>query len=242
MGKLTAPQIDFLKRETKNLSAQDFRAVADRYGVPIKGKSMLCCLHDDRHFGNCYMRPDGRTAYCYSCCKTIDGVSIVMAKEGLDYPNAMKRLWCDVLGNDLPDADDGERDKLPLSSNELKFIGLRGCFAGSLLLPYNKCEKNEDVSGAQYGSYEPEGGCLVAKSVRRPALGKLYKTNKVFVLRLMRGKAEETVRYYEDLKRDLKNPNTEIGSVAGEDKEFSSMIERKLKKAYSIRKKLEGSR
>jgi hypothetical protein len=238
------PQIDYLKKETKRLSAGNFRAVLDYYGIPVRNNSILCPLHHDTRYGSCRLRADGRSAYCFTCEKSIDGVTVVMRKDGLGYPDAMRKLWCDILGNPLPDADDGPKRKwnsFPLTSAELRFIGLDACYGGSVLLPKNKCEKNDDVLGKQYGTTEPEGGSLVADDAPYPSVSKLYETNRKFATYLMLGKADETIARYERL---AERPS-ELDEIAGSPKELEAakaLARERLKTARAIKNKIKGPR
>lgn len=246
MGKkLLKPQIDFLKEQTRNLPAEGFQAVLNYYGIAAdRRRSILCVLHDDRNRGNCYINPDGRAAYCYRCCKRIDGVDVVQKKEGLDYPRAMEFLWTRILGNSLPDADDRRSDMPPLTYDELKFIGLEACYGGTVLLPNNKCGKTEDVPGKRYEIKDPDGGCVVADESSFPSFGRLYGSNRKFACYLMNAKADETIRRYESLIRDLGDPSTEAGSLIKTQEElleFRGLAEERLKKARAVKSKLKRS-
>lgn len=244
MAKLLKPQIDYLKRETKRLSAGNFRAVLDYYGIPVKQNMILCPLHHDTRYGSCRLRSDGRSAYCFTCEKSIDGVTVVMKRDGLGYPDAMRKLWCDILGNELPDADDGPKKKwnsFPLTSAELRFIGLDACYGGTILIPKNKCEKNDEVAGKQYGTTEPEGGTLVADDAPYPSLNKLYETNRKLALYMMLGKADETIARYEALAER----RSELDEIAESPKELEaarSLAKERLKDALKIKNKIKGSR
>ena len=239
--KLTKSQIEFLREQTRALSSSDFHAVLSYYGISVKNKSILCIFNDhhDTHYGSCMISRDEKNAYCFVCNKPIDGVTIVMEKERLSYPQAMEFLWCQILGNFIPIDDEKDRKAPIISFKEMQFIGLAGGQGGEVLLPYNMCDKNEDVPGKRYG-FKETSGCIVADTTGYPSIYKLYEDNRKLALKILLGKADETVDYYKKLKRDLVTKGTKIYSLVDQQDvaAIDAQISKNLRRAYDIRQKI----
>lgn len=108
--------------------------------------SILCPDHNDRHFGSCIITPKGY--HCFVCNETKSITNLVMSEMNCDKQDALG-IIADTLGN----RDDYikvrsknwnkvKTEKLPLTWEELKFIGL--CNNGTLSCIVNADNKKPD--------------------------------------------------------------------------------------------------
>lgn len=55
------------------------REVIHYLGIPVKKDSILCPLHDDRHYGSCIVSKKRRGVVCYVCNKHISTIKLLKA-------------------------------------------------------------------------------------------------------------------------------------------------------------------
>ena len=115
--------------------------------------SILCPDHDDRHFGSCIITPKGY--HCFVCNETKSITNLVMAELNCDKREALGVI-ADSLGNREDYIKSKSKDwkkekieKLPLTWEELKFIGISN--NGTLKCIVNAGDKKPDeLDKSQY--------------------------------------------------------------------------------------------
>lgn len=235
-------QQEFLIDRMKELKEREFRAVLGYYNIEIQKRSIRCFRHDDKHFGSCVFYPGSGKAYCHVCQRPIDSVDVVRHEEGLDNLDAAKKVWVDILGNPMPpgEYDDG----LPsiATGKELAFIGLAAAGGGTAEKFVNACPRCDAEKGAESSEKAWKGAVVVKDCLtRHPPLLRLLETDPEAASAILEGKADETVRYYESLDRDLSRDGSELhdlmkGRPLREVDGLRGAIAKNLRKARAIRK------
>ena len=240
--RLTKKQIEYLNIQKQNLTASDFETVLSYYGIEIQRKSILCPYHNDTHYGSCRILPGGTKAYCYVCTKSFNAVDLVMDNTGYSYPNALKYLWCNILGNSLP-ADEGKDGyaAFPLTPDELKFIGLPYYYGKAVNAPYGLCDRRDENPDKKRDTYdEKTGTCVLAKTVRVQSLFDLYEKDRWFILGMLYRKADDTAVKYWKMIDDLNHHRGmfAISYTVEEYNEYYKILYDYMRKARAIRSKV----
>lgn len=214
---------EIIQEIKESLSSSDFMATLSYYGIRIVKGSILCPVHDDRHYGSCVISKDGRRAYCYACGESIDSISLVKQKENLEFVEAVEFLWCNILGRSMPQYNTTKNRPFVLNYKELAFIGLPKAGGDTIVMHSNTCYKRDNVPDKytiDLDTCDDNGVCAMGMRVRTDSLYKMYETDPETVLYILSQKANDTLEYFFDLRSDVRNKHTSIGEMACKDRAF----------------------
>ena len=235
-------QKHFILEAMQRLSSTDFECVLNYYGIEVKRRSILCIYHNDTHYGSCSLSRDGRKAFCFVCNRPIDAVDIVMHKDGLNYIDAAKKIWVDILGNPMPETGQDKQDKNRISWKDLQFLGLTGAGGGVCEQYVNACPctDKEEPYASSVMAFE---GAVVVKdeSVRIPSITALMKTDPEIAKKILLQKTEGLIRKYKKITKDIDDEKSELCSLIPDKEKRERLkidVQKKLKKAYVIQKKI----
>lgn len=221
--------IDELTEIKNSVTRQDFLDVLNYYGIPMKKDSILCPFHSDRHYGSAMISPGWNSAFCFVCQRSIDVFDLIMEQEGVDFTEAVKVFWCDIMGNPVPEQKEA-KDWRP-GRKDLEFIGLGVRTRGTQVAYLNmvpRTERNQLPTGWMYkrDQYDEELDMF--------ACGEMVRISNIRALDdedfwpVVIGKAKENLEYRQERLQETENPLTLAGHECCLDKEFGQKMRASL--------------
>lgn len=226
-------KLDLFKELKRALTPMDFRSVLSYYRMEIRGNSILCPFHNDKHFGSCFIRKDQKSAYCYVCEKIISAIDLVVYFEDLSPMNAIIFLWEHILGRKVPDYETDVTELI--NYQEAKLIGL----------PYLSGYPKGIVNLVHYMDEVPEkyekiirdkddnGYCPVLEGVSRISL---YDLEPIVAAEIIQSKTQETIDSWYAYIRYLHSSNFRTG--IGNDLDYIREQELEIRKKITVLKKI----
>ena len=212
------------------LDAADSLTVADFVGLETKRVgskiSILCPSHADAHFGNCFLSERGY--HCFACGAHGDVFSLVRAKEGCNFQEAMGIVGDSLGGRELfiLKGKDAAKPKLkPIPKrDDLELIGLKNntewdCIA---IVPANELEEyleKNPLKATQRLKFDPgdpeveDGWYFIEEKIDSHPLLTLMQNDEELCKEMIKNKAEETSRFYAELSKCIK-PSSALREAA----------------------------
>ena len=112
---------DALKEQLRDIPITD---ICDAFDIEREGEQILCPAHNDRHMGSCRLFPSTNTFKCFACGAFGDGTRLVMYQKDATWFQAAQMI-AEEFGIAFDSSEEiEEKERMPLSNEELKFIGL----------------------------------------------------------------------------------------------------------------------
>jgi len=206
------------------LEGTDIVAIARDLGLHVSNQrsgkrvGMLCPMHNDKHFGSCYLDTEKQRFYCYVCHKGGNSVDLVMAANGWDSNDGSKaidamKLIANMYGRNVSQVSRVERiakDRIRIpKKEEMDELGISNEPAYSIAgyawdsEIQARMEKKEPYRII----YSDQDDDMVAFQVDKNPLQRLADTDPDEFKHLIQRKALEKRAEYMSIKNLLTAPN-----------------------------------
>lgn len=236
MGKIDMNQIE--------LSQEDAIMVLQSFGIRVNSKKqMLCPFHNDRHIGNCGFIKNAPLIHCFACGNTWSVFDVAMHMEGVDYYDAVRMVWHDILGRQLPE----EPNERKINFRDLAFIGLGGrkpcvCYKNlyhmeearkkenekkylrKVEIPYDYLNGDIDLGNRKNPQTEEIDTFLMRVEVAYEKPPSIWELEPKVREELVLGKAKEKRDILIQQLNILDDQNSEIGRIAMTDPDYANDI------------------
>lgn len=216
---------DQIQEMKSQIGESEFMQTLSYYRLSIRRDSILCPLHQDKHYESCKIRKDRKSAYCFVCQKNIDSIDLVSHYEGYGFMDALIYLWTEILGRELPAIQKaGKRKKKFLSFDDLQFLGLAPKFNQQMILIENEIDRMDEVPEgyvADWKHQDEEGNIPIGKVMPRYSLYDLYEENPEVVLYMINSEIQNALSWYHEKLDEMKQTGNELGYLCKRDSAFA---------------------
>lgn len=211
----------------------EFFQTLSYYNLRVVKDSILCPIHNDRHYESCKIMKNRKNAYCFVCQKSIDAIDLVSYFEGYGFVDAINYLWTDILGRELPRIQSKHRKKKRfLSFAELQYVGLAPRMNKHALCIENEIFRMDDPPVGYVIDWEymdEEGNCPIGKPIPRCSMYDLYEENAPAAIYIVDGKIQEAKEICYDQLKESRDIETELGYLCTNNKSYAKEIRKELR-------------
>ena len=205
-------------------SVADVETVVESLGIETRrtGRniSILCPVHDDQHYGSCFLTKRG--FYCHACGAHGDIFKLTSLVRNASFPEACEYV-CSLYGDSdsFKNAADSKPTKRILSDDSLRLIGLlpreetKGIYS---LVGFAKMESVDDEDAVdqrgrrlKYDWFPGDCDCyndyvVVSACAQRYPLQSLLESDEEAYKQLILSKAAEAEDHYREMIEMAQNP------------------------------------